>query len=315
VLKLFRTCLKQLFAAVVLLACCCSANNVLAQETIRLLVPGTPSAMPLIIASQKSGDVDVKVVQNLAQANAEFVRGDADLLLTGLSVGMKMFEQGVPVKMLASHVSSLSYLVVNKELTGDVNSFADLAGYTISFPFPGSPLEEVSRYFFKQDGLELGKDVKATYNALPLAVMLLKQGKLAAAPLPEPFCSLAVNSSDKLAMVIDYSKLWQSYTASDYPQVALFAKGKWLEDHGEWIGKFRLLIKEAIDICEVDPQRAVAMTRDSFKLPDDVLLSALKHSGFHLQTGKDLEHTVFTYYKLIGKDLEKQSQLQYGKLF
>ncbi len=306
---------KRFIAIACLLICICSVHNVQAQEAIRLLVPGTPSSIPLIMAAQKSGDVEVRVVQNLAQAHASFVRGDAELLLTGLSVGIKMFEQGVPVKILSSHVTSLSYLVINQELAGEVDSFGDLAGQTISFPFPGSPLEEVSRYFLQQDGLRLGKDVKVTYNSPQLAVMLLKQGKLAAAPLPEPFCSLAVNTSDKLVRTIDYSKQWHKYNSGDYPQVTLLGRKEWLKEHGKWVDAFNLLIEEAVAICQRDPERALSMTRDSFTLSDEVLLSAMKHSGFHLQMGKELQQAVFTYYRLIGKDLEKRNRLEYGQLF
>lgn len=311
----FITRQLKLFYLLAVLGCSLVVvQNVSAKGPVRLLVPGTPSAIPLLLAGQKSDDVDVEIVQSRAQAHARFIRGDAELLLTGLSVGMKMFEQGVPVKMLASHVASLSYLVVNKELAGDVQTFTDLKGQTVSFPFSGSPLEEVSRYFAVQEGLDFINDIQPSYNSLQVAVMKLKQGKVAAAPMPEPFVSLALKGNDELAVSIDYNEQWHKYNSADYPQVVLLAKTEWYDENRLWFEDFAELLEEAIGVCENDPVKAIEKTAESFALSEDVLRRSLAHTRFHLNAGSELKNAVFTYYKEIGKDLEKQSFV-YDQLF
>lgn len=282
---------------------------------VRLLVPGTPSSIPLIIAAQDMGNVDIKVVHNLAQAHALFIRGDADLIVSGLSVGMKFFNQGIPVKLIASHVASLSYLIYNRNELENVTSFTDLVGQKILFPFPGSPLEEVSRYFAKQEGLELGKDIEVGYSNFQSSVKMLRQGTTLAVALPEPFVSLALKDSNHLAIGLDFGKLWGKYNQSTYPQVVLMGKDDWLRNNSVWADQFKKRLAEAITLSQTDPIKAVNITQEYFALPKTILISALTRTKFNLQTDANLQQAVFSYYKEIGRDLDKQKQTQYDNLF
>ena len=287
----------------------CSSS--LASDRVRLLVPGTPSSIPLIIAANNVENIDVKVVHNLAQAHASFIRGDADLVLTGLSVGMKFFEQGLPVKIIASHISSLSYLVYNTDKIKKVEHFKDLVGEKIWFPFPGSPLEEVSKYFIKQEGLELGSDIEAGYGDFQSSVKMLQAGKRAVIVLPEPFVSLATKSPN-IKVGVNFSKRWQEYNESSYPQVALIGKPEWLEQNKELIKQFKIALEESINGCQADPETAITLTKEYFSLPEEVLISALLRTQFELLTDDELRTSVFSYYKTIGKTLDEQ---QYKQLF
>lgn len=283
-----------------------------AGDKVRLLVPGTPSSIPLIIAAKKVSNIDVKVIHNLAQAHASFVRGDADLVLTGLSVGVKFFDQGIPVKIIASHVSSLSYLVYNSDKIKKIEHFKDLTGEKIWFPFPNSPLEEVSKYFIKQEGLELGLDMDAGYGAFQSSVKMLQAGKSSVVVLPEPFVSLALKNSPNIKIGIDFSKLWSEYNDSIYPQVALIGKAEWLNKNEELIAGFKKALKNSVLLCQTDPQTAITLTKEYFSLPEEILHSALLRTQFELLTDTDLQKSVFSYYKTIGTNLDEQ---QYKQLF
>lgn len=291
--------------------CLFITSPLLASDKFSILVPGTPSSIPIIIAANNVKTIDVKVVHNLAQAHASFVRGDADLVLTGLSVGMKFFEQGIPVKIIASHISSLSYLVYNVDKISKVEDFKDLAGGKIWFPFPGSPLEEVSKYFIEKEGLELGRDIEAGYGDFQSSVKMLQAGKRAAIVLPEPFVSLATKSPN-IKVGINFNKRWQEYNESSYPQVALIGKPEWLEENKELIKQFKIALEESINDCQADPETAIALTKEYFSLPEEVLSSALLRTQFKLLTDTELQTSVFSYYKTIGKILDEQ---QYKQLF
>ncbi len=270
-------------------------------------VPGTPSSLPVIIAAKEIGEV--KIVHNRAQAHAGFLRGDTDILLTGLSVGLKFYDQGQQIKAFASHVSSLSYLVYNTETTKAVDSFAELKGKKIWLPFPGSPLEEITAYFARQEGLELGKDIETGYSDFQSSVKRLQLGKIEVAALPEPFVSLALKDN-KLKTGIDFSKLYQKYNRVDYPQVVLLGKDNWLKENKALLKRFKQELTRAIELCETDLQQAIELVKGSYSFSDEILSESLTRTKFSLQYDKELEETVYTYYKNIGKELDgKYSEL------
>lgn len=271
-----------------------------------MVIPGTPSSIPVIIAAQKTGNTEIKVAHNLAQTHAAFIKGDADLILTGLSVGMGFLDREIPVKFITSHVSSLSWLVYNQEAVGKLNSFSDLVGKKIFFPFPGSPLEEICRYFARQEGLELGKDIETGYLSFQSSIQMLQQQKIEVAALPEPFVSLVLSQSQHIKPAIQFSTLWETYNQSTYPQVVVLTKPDWFEANEKWVDEFIVHLQEATALCTTDPEQAVALTKNHFKLPEKILLSALKGTKFDIKTDSELRDSVFSYYQEIGKDVKTE---------
>lgn len=252
----------------------------------------------------------MKIVHNRAQAHASFLRGDTDILLTGLSVGLKFFDQGQQIKALASHVSSLSYLVYNSDLLPQINSFADLKGKKIWLPFPGAPLEEISHYFAGKKGLSLGEDIEVGYSDFQSSVKRLQLGQIEFVALPEPFVTLAMKASDKIKIGIDYSRLYRGYNAVDYPQVVLLGKTKWLGDNSAMVKNFKQALKDAVELCQNNPQKAVKEVSGLYSFSDEVLHQSLSRTRFSVQYDQELKETVYTYYRNIGKELDgKYSEL------
>ncbi len=132
--------------------------------------------------------VRLTVFSNHSQANTLFLRGDVDILVTGLSVGIGLFKNGAPIQVINCNVSGLTWLVTYGR---QVSSLAELKGESLYVPFEGSPIEETSRFFAEREGLAWKQDIKPVYAASDSALALLKQGKALAVALPEPFVSLA----------------------------------------------------------------------------------------------------------------------------
>ena len=76
-----------------------------------IYAPATPSSIPILLAARHMDDAEVTIFTNHAQANALFLRGDVDILVTGLSVGVDLFKNGAPVQVIDSYVAGLTYLV------------------------------------------------------------------------------------------------------------------------------------------------------------------------------------------------------------
>jgi hypothetical protein len=94
-------------------------------DKLVIYAPASTSSIPVILAMSKMPNAELTLYTNQSQANTLFLRGDISILVTGLSVGVDMFNNGAPVQMTNSFVSGLSYLVTYGK---QVNSLADLKG-------------------------------------------------------------------------------------------------------------------------------------------------------------------------------------------
>ncbi len=264
--------------------------------------PATPSSIPLILAAEQMGNASVQIIQNNSQANTLFLRGEVTILASGLSVGVDLRKSGAPVQVLNTYVTGLSYLVTYGE---KVDSLSDLKGQEIYLPFEGSPIEEATMFLAQKEGLAWGTDLKPVYSPFDASVALLKEGKARAVVLPEPFVTL-VEKEPNLFVSMDYYASWNEATGmqNGYPQVGTFVNADWAKQHPAELAAFNAALAEAIQFIQEHPEEAVAKVKNSFKLPEAVLLRSIQRTHFSLLTGEELKKGVTGYYELIGKSLD-----------
>ena len=76
--------------------------------------------------------LDLVLYSDQSQANTLFIRGEVPILVTGLSVGLDLDKNQVPISAVNTYVSGLSYLVT---YGAPVQQFSDLQGQEIYIPF------------------------------------------------------------------------------------------------------------------------------------------------------------------------------------
>ncbi|GBC61464.1 hypothetical protein DENIS_2424 [Desulfonema ishimotonii] len=264
---------------------------------VMMYAPPTPSSVPLILAAETLPDVQVKIFTNHSQAHSLFLKGDVQLLSTGLSVGVRFFRQGVPIKIINSYVSGLTWLVTDRP----VKDFRDLKGTTLCLPFAGSPIEEVTQFFVAAEGLAWKRDIPIRYVMFPGAVSMLKQGRIHAAALPEPFVSLLQGRKD-LHIALSYRALWEKHTGNPkgYPQVGTFVHRAWAKFHAPVIRQLNAALAQAIrDVAEA-PEQAVRRAATYMNFSADILQTALGRTDFHLLQDDDLKREIKNYYQTTG---------------
>lgn len=269
-----------------------------------IYAPASTSSVPVVLAASKMKNIDLVLFTNQSQANTLFMRGDVSILVTGLSVGVEMYNNGAPIRQINSFVSGLSYLVTSGEPVG---SFADLKGREIYLPFKGSPLEEVSIYFCQQSGLKWNEDVKPVYSPFESSVELLKQGKADNVLLPEPNVTLA-EGKGKAKVTLSYFDEWNRLNPEDegYPQVGALVQAEWAETHADEIKLFNQFLAEAIVSVQSDPQGAVEAVKSQYSIPSAVLQKSLGRTHYTMLINEGLQQTVNAYYQKIGKPLNEK---------
>lgn len=277
--------------------------SIQAQDVYQLYAPPTPTSIPLLLAARNMENLEVTIFSNHSQANTLFLRGDIDILVTGLSVGMNFFQNQVPVQMLNSYISGLTYLVTRGK---QVQNFREIQGKQIYIPFEGSPIEEITRFFAEQEGLIWGTDLKPVYAPFPSSLELLKKGQADVVALPQPLATIAA-TDENIFLSLSYTKVWNTMTDSQngYPQVGAFVKTDWAARHNEIITELHQELGKALELIAANPQEAVALTKEKFQFPEKVLLASLGRIDFLLVTSEALKQDVSTYYQTIGRPLDE----------
>lgn len=272
-------------------------------ETLVIYAPETPASIPILLAARHMENAEVTIFANHAQANAQFLRGDVDILVTGLSVGIELFKNNAPIQVINSYVAGLTYLVTYGK---KVERFADLKGQEVYIPFEGSPIEETTRFFIEKEGLVWKKDIKPIYSPFASSVELLKQGRATAVALPEPSVSLIENQPN-VYISLSYRAFWDAATGSTagYPQVTPFVRQDWAATHPDVIARFNAEVAAAVEALQQDPAAAVAETQAALGLPAPVLQAALQRTDFAFSSGNALAEAITGYYLTIGKPLEE----------
>lgn len=269
-------------------------------KPVLIYAPATPASVPLILAAQDLPEMEIRIFTNHSQAHSLFLKGDVQMLSTGLSVGIRFFRQNVPVKIINSHVSGLTYLVTNHPVT----TFRDLKGSMLYLPFAGSPIEEVTQFFMTAEGLVWKRDVPIGYSLFPGTVNLLQQGRIRSAALPEPFVSITGEHRD--IHLLSYRALWERHTGNvnGYPQLGTFVHQSWADTHDPMIRQLNAALTRAVLLAAQSPEEAVKKTAPAMKFSTDILQTALRRTDFYFLQGTHLKREIKNYYQTIGRPLD-----------
>jgi NitT/TauT family transport system substrate-binding protein len=280
-----------------------------ATSVVNIWGPATPSSIPLVIAAEKLPNTKITIFSDHSQASALFLKGETQILFTGLDVGMNFYKNKAPVVMLNSYVTGLTYLVTYGL---KVNSFKELKGKSIYIPFEGSPIEEIVKFFIEKDGLVYKKDITPIYSPFPSSLELLIQGKAEIVALPEPFVTMA-SSIPNVYVSFGFKEYYEKLTGkkNGYPQVGAFAMKSWAINNIDYIKLLHAELAKAIELIKNDPQTAVKIAAPYFSFTQPVLLKAIGNTTFSLSYSNDLLNEVFSYYQSIGMPLDPQ----YKELF
>ncbi len=273
-------------------------------KMVTVLVPNSTTSLPILQAAKHLPGMKVEIFENHPQANAQFLGSEDLVLVTGLSVGMGMFNNEVPVKLINTNVTGLAYLVsCNKE----INTFADLAGQEIYMPFEGSPMEETTQFFVEQAGLKYGEDVKPIYAPFDTSTALIKNGEDAIVAMPQP-AATAMAAQPCGHLGASFYDTWNEITGDKdgYPQVGAFAKASFVEANPEWIKAFNDAVATAIGELQASPDPLINELAENFSFPAPVLVKAFLGTHFTVQSDKEMKDAVNHYYETIGKPLDEK---------
>ncbi len=183
------------------------------KATIRLATLKGPTGLGMLKlmsdndTNTSANHYDFKIVGAPDEIVSKISTGEIDAAAVPTNLAATLYNKtGGKVQLAAINTLGVLSVLTNGE---KVTGVKDLKGKTVYATGQGSTPEYALNYILKQNGLEVGKDVKVEYKAehAELAAMVIS-GKAKIAVLPEPFVTQVMGKNKDVKIALDVTKEW-----------------------------------------------------------------------------------------------------------
>ena len=265
------------------------------------LIAATPYGIPQVILARALEDPAVKKLipeselkawKDPDQLRAWLARAEVMLTATPTNVAANLYNRGVPLVLLNVNVWGTLGMLGLKE-KGPLASVEDLAGRHIGVPWRGDMPDLVFRYLIGKAGLEVGRDLKVSYQSSPFeTVQMFVAQRLDAVVLPEPMRTatrLQTAQFGQMPAELDLQEEWARLTgeAPNLPQAGVVCRREFLDQHPEQIAAIQHAISRAVDWVVATPNEAALIGSQNSPLATSVFEGAIPGTRIHMATAAE----------------------------
>ena len=156
-------------------------------------------------------ELDAKAYPSISAFYAAFATGETDVLIGGPTILQKLYQEGVPVRIIATGFTLADLVIFAKD--EKIKSLADLKGKQLAIDMGGSQFQ-VTKIYANAKGIDLGKDIIAVNANFAVARAQLE--------LAKEF-EMLVSQVNKMNMVLDiHTELEEmEYIIQKFPQATI----------------------------------------------------------------------------------------------
>ena len=233
------------------------------------------------------GELELRAWRDPDQLRAWIAGGEVKLTATPTNVAANLYNRGVPVVLMNVNVWGTLGMLAH---TAPLTSLADLAGRHVGVPWRGDMPDLVLRYLLAREGLEVGRDLRITYQASPFeTVQTFLAQRLDAAVLPEPMRTSTRLQAASLGLMpaeLDLQEEWARLngTPAALPQAGMICRRELLEAHPEWIAAVQVSVAEAVAWVAANPAEAGRRGAQHSPLPAQVIEGAITRTRLEMRS-------------------------------
>ncbi len=283
-----------------------AASQPAEKATIRLATLKGPTGLGML---KLMSDNDAKT----SAENYEFTLvGSPDEIVSKISTG-EIDVAAVPTNLAATlynktngevQLAAINTLGVLSLLTDDgtIKNVKDLRGKTVYASGQGSIPEYALNYIFKQNGLEVGKDVKVEYMSehTELATNMIA-GKVTTAVLPEPFVTQVLGKSKTLKIALNITDEWNKVAGdkSVLTMGALIVRKDFVEKNKAAFDAFLDEYKASAAYTNSSVDQAAALSEKYGIMPEAVAKKAIPNCNIVYIDGSEMKSKIPDFLKIL----------------
>ena len=136
-------------------------------------------------------ELDAHAYPSISAFYAAFATGETDVLIGGPTILQKLYQEGVPVRIIATGFTLADLVIFAKD--EKIKSLADLKGKQLAIDMGGSQFQ-VTKIYASAKGIDLGKDIVTVNANFAVARAQLEAGRVDAALVIEPLASISASN-------------------------------------------------------------------------------------------------------------------------
>ena len=226
------------------------------------------------------------------------LKGDLDIAAVPCNLASVLYNKSEgEILTLAINTLGVLYIV---EAGESVNTVEDLKGKTIFSTGQGTTPEYTLRFLLSSAGLDPDTDVDIQFKSeAPEALAALQQDTNAVAMLPQPYTTVALNSSESMRIALDITEEWEKYCDDTVVTGVLVARKNFIEENNDALTSFMKEYKESTAYANSNIDETADLLEKYDITKAAVAKKAIPYCNVTFITGEEMKTMAMSYLTVL----------------
>lgn len=217
-------------------------------------------------------ELDIRAYPSISAFYAGFATGETDVLIGGPTVLQKLYNEGVPLRIIGSAFTLGDLVIFAKD--DKIKSLADLKGKQLAIDMGGSQFQVVKIYASAK-GIDLGKDITVVNANFAVARAQLEANRVEAALVIEPLASIILKQRPDWHVIFNGAEGWKEITGDAGWEIVPAMRADFIQKHPD---APKMMLAALADVAKVMHEETAAgdkIAAETTKLPPGILTAAI----------------------------------------
>ena len=218
-------------------------------------------------------ELDAKAYPSISAFYAAFATGETDVLIGGPTILQKLYQEGVPVRIIATGFTLADLVIFAKD--EKIKSLADLKGKQLAIDMGGSQFQ-VTKIYANAKGIDLGKDIITVNANFAVARAQLEAGRVDAALVIEPLASITARQNPDWRVIFNGAQGWREITGGDGWEIVTAMRADAIAKNPKAPQMLIAALQDVADVMHNDTAAGDKIANETLKLPPGILTAAVE---------------------------------------
>jgi ABC-type nitrate/sulfonate/bicarbonate transport system substrate-binding protein len=218
-------------------------------------------------------NLDIHAYPSISAFYAGFATGETDVLIGGPTVFQKLYDQGVPLRIIGSGFTLGDLVIFAKDPA--IKSLADLKGKQLAIDMGGSQYQVVKIYAAAK-GIDLGKDIIAVNANFAVARAQLEANRVEAALVIEPLASIINKQRPDWHVIFNGAEGWKEITGDAGWEIVPAMRADLIAKYPKAPAMMLAALQDVANVMQKETAAGDKIAVETTKLPPGILTTAVE---------------------------------------
>jgi len=217
-------------------------------------------------------ELDIHAYPSIAAFYAAFATGETDALIGGPTVFQKLYNEGVPLRIIGSGFTLGDLVIFAKDPA--IKSLADLKGKQLAIDMGGSQYQVVKIYTGAK-GIDLGKDITVVNANFGVARAQLEASLVDAALVIEPLASISARQHPDWYVIFNGAQGWKELTGEAGWEIVPAMRAELIAKYPDAPKMMIAALQDVANVMHNETAAGDKIAVETTKLPPGILTAAI----------------------------------------